>query len=41
MSLSCYMVEAALYCGVFGFAVLVASCIIGFGGLLIYLMFGW
>jgi hypothetical protein len=35
------MVEAALYGGVVGFALLIAACIMGFGGLAVYLVFGW
>jgi len=41
MPVSYVMVEAALYCGLFGLAILVLSLIIACGGLLIYLMFGW
>ena len=41
MPVSSYLVEAALYGGILGFVILILSCAMGFGGLLIYLMFGW
>ena len=41
MPLSNVMVEAALYCGLFGLAILVLSVLLAGGGLLIYLIFGW
>lgn len=41
MSVSCYLVEAALYAGILGLVILILSCAVGFGGLLIYLLFGW
>jgi hypothetical protein len=41
MSISCYLVEAALYGGVLGIVILGVSLIMGASGLLIYLMFGW
>jgi len=39
--ISHYLVEAALYGGILGLALMVLSLFLGFGGLLIYLMFGW
>lgn len=36
-----YLVEVALYGGVFGFTLLLVSCAVGFAGLGIYLLFGW
>ena len=41
MPVSSYLVEAALYGGILGLAILVLSLIVACGGLLIYLMFGW
>ena len=41
MPVSSYLVEAALYGGVLGLAILFLAWLIGMGGLLIYLMFGW
>jgi hypothetical protein len=41
MMLSHYLVEAALYAGILGVVILGLSCVMGFGGLLIYLLFGW
>ena len=41
MSISSYLVEAALYSGLLGVAILVLSLLLAGGGLLIYLVFGW
>lgn len=41
MILSCYLVEAAIYGGVAGVAILLASVFVGFVGLAAYLVFGW
>jgi len=41
MPVSCYLVEAALYGGILGVAILVLSLLLAGGGLLIYLVFGW
>ena len=41
MPVSSYLVEAALYGGLFGVVLLVLSLLLAVGGLLIYLVFGW